>query len=53
MGLCTSGKSRCNRDTLSQLANPNLTYALDTCLQVLAGSEPNEHGTWQYGRGGW
>ena len=23
------------------------------CLQVLEGSEPNEHGTWQYGRGGW
>lgn len=22
-------------------------------MQVLAGSEPNEHGTWQYGRGGW
>ena len=21
--------------------------------QVLQGSEPNEHGTWQYGRGGW
>lgn len=22
-------------------------------VQVLEGSEPNEHGTWQYGRGGW
>lgn len=22
-------------------------------VQVLQGSEPNEHGTWQYGRGGW
>lgn len=22
-------------------------------MQVLEGSEPNEHGTWQYGRGGW
>ena len=22
-------------------------------FQVLEGSEPNEHGTWQYGRGGW
>ena len=54
MGLCKSGKSSCSRDAcLSRLANPYLTYDIDMCLQVLAGSEPNEHGTWQYGRGGW
>ena len=28
-------------------------HSVMQALQVFEGSEPNEHGTWQYGRGGW
>ena len=30
-----------------------MASGLHVTAQVLEGSEPNEHGTWQYGRGGW